>query len=176
MPGSLIHGEDCMGSESLGVRQGDDPAVFVSVIPHPIDVAEALAFVAVPEAGGAVLFLGTVRDRSPGKPGVTRLEYEAYAGVVEEKIRAIVAEAFEQWNVARVAAVHRVGTLDVGGVSVAVAVSAGHRVDAFPAARYVIDELKSRAPIWKKEHWAGGAEWVDERNVHGADGGHSSNG
>ncbi len=95
---------------------------------------------------------------------MTGLEYEAYEGVVEAKIREIVAECAEKWPVRRVAAVHRTGELGVGEISVAVAASAPHRADAFAAGRYLIDELKARAPIWKKEHWPGGAEWVREGN------------
>ena len=108
------------------------------------------------------MFLGTVRDSSPGRAGVTHLEYEAYAEQVEAEIGRIVAEAHERWPIRRAAAVHRVGELEIGEISVGVAVSSPHRVDAFPAARYLIDELKSRAPIWKKEHWSDGAEWVRE--------------
>lgn len=134
----------------------------VSVAGEPIDPAMLVTHVADPAAGGVVLFLGTVRDHSPGRDGVTHLEYEAYSGAVEEVIAAILAEARERWPVRRVAAVHRTGDLGVGEVSVGVAVSSPHRADAFAAARYVIDELKQRAPIWKKEHWPGGAEWVRE--------------
>ncbi len=112
-----------------------------------------------------VLFLGTVRDHSPGIDGVTHLEYEAYGGVVEAEDRRRGRRGAGKWDVAQVAAVHRTGELAVGEVSVAVAVSSAHRPEAFEAARYVIDELKHRAPIWKKEHWPGGAEWVREDNV-----------
>jgi molybdopterin synthase catalytic subunit len=132
----------------------------VSVGPDPIDVSFLTAFVADPSTGCSILFTGTVRDHSPGREGVTRLDYEAYEGVAEEKIREIIAEARARWQVVRIAAVHRTGSLDLGEVAVAVAVSAGHRSEAFPAARYLIDELKARVPIWKKEHWHGGAEWV----------------
>ena len=138
----------------------------VEVGSDPIDPAAVVGAVASPAAGATVLFLGTVRDHSPGREGVTHLEYEAYGEVVEPKIAEIVAEARERWPLLGVAAVHRVGELAIGEVSVAVAVSSAHRADAFPAARYVIDELKSRAPIWKKEHWPGGAEWVREDHVH----------
>ena len=139
----------------------------VTVSPDPIDAAALTAQVSDPTAGAVVVFLGTVRDHSPGRDGVSRLEYEAYEGVVEDKIGEIVAEVRDRWpEVARVAAVHRTGSLDVGEVSVGVAVSTPHRVDAFPAARYLIDELKRRAPIWKKEHWPGGAEWVREDHEH----------
>ena len=134
----------------------------VRVQEEAIDTASVLATVEDPGAGAIVLFLGTVRDHSEGKPGVTHLEYEAYREVVEEKISGIVARARDKWPIRRVAAVHRVGRLEIGDVSVAVAVSAGHRPEAFEAGRFLIDELKATAPIWKKEHWDGGAEWVRE--------------
>jgi len=134
----------------------------VSVGATPIDAAALLEHTTAPECGAVVLFLGTVRNHSNGKTGVTRLEYEAYDGVVEAKIREIVDEARAKWPIRRAAAVHRTGELAVGDTSVAVAVCAPHRTDAFAAGRYIIDELKGRAPIWKKEHWPGGAEWVRE--------------
>ena len=121
-----------------------------------------LRFVADPGAGGTVLFTGTVRDHSPGREGVSKLEYEAYGSVVEDKIAQIVADAIARWPIVKAAAVHRTGTLEIGESAVMVAVSSAHRSDAFPAARFIIDELKARAPIWKKEHWPGGAEWVEE--------------
>lgn len=139
----------------------------IAVSGDAIDPTELLDFVADPTCGAVVLFLGTVRDHSPGGiEGVTHLEYEAYAGVVEDKIGEIVSEARDRWPVTKVAAVHRTGELGVGEVSVGVAVSSPHRSEAFPAGRYLIDELKARAPIWKKEHWPGGAEWVREDERH----------
>ena len=136
--------------------------VHVSVSEETIDAAEMLRFVADASAGCTVLFTGTARDHSPGRVGVSKLEYEAYGSVAEDKIAEIVADAMQQWPLIKVAAVHRTGSLDIGESAVMVAVSSAHRSDAFPAARFVIDELKSRAPIWKKEHWPGGAEWVLE--------------
>ncbi len=149
--------DECMSEESLALNT----AVLVSVSDTAIDVNDMMDFVADSASGATVLFSGTVRDHSPGRDGVSRLDYEAYGAVVEDKIREIVFEAIERWPVLRVAAVHRTGTLAIGEAAVMVAVSSPHRVDAFPAARYVIDELKGRAPIWKKEHWSGGAEWVE---------------
>jgi molybdopterin synthase catalytic subunit len=140
----------------------------IAVSADPIDPARLVAAVARPAGGAVVLFVGTVRDHSEGREAVTHLEYEAYGGVVEDKIAEVVAEARQQWpEILSIAAVHRTGSLVVGEVSVGVAVSTPHRVDAFPAARYLIDELKRRAPIWKKEHWPGGAEWVREDHAHG---------
>jgi molybdopterin synthase catalytic subunit len=143
--------------------------VFVSVSDEPIDSSEMLRFVADASAGCSVLFTGTVRDHSPGRQGVSKLEYEAYGSVVEKKITDIVEDAMGQWPLIKVAAVHRTGSLTIGESAVMVAVSSAHRADAFPAARFVIDELKSRAPIWKKEHWSGGAEWVEDTDQPTAD-------
>ncbi len=138
----------------------------VAVGEEPIDPAAVLAHVEDPQCGAVVLFLGTVRNHSPGIEGVTHLEYETYGDVVGDKIAAIIAEARERWPVKRVAAVHRTGELGIGEISVAVAASSPHRKDAFAAGRFLIDELKTRAPIWKKEHWPGGAEWVREDLHH----------
>ena len=122
-------------------------------------MASLLEEVSRPDAGAVALFLGTVRNHSPRRQGVTHLEYEVYRSQVCERIGEIAAEALERWPVLAVAVEHRVGRVDVGGVAVAVAVSSAHRAEAFAAARYLIDELKERAPIWKKEHWDAGAEW-----------------
>jgi molybdopterin synthase catalytic subunit len=134
----------------------------IAVSADAVDPAAVVAAVAAPDAGAVVLFVGTVRDHSPGRSGVTRLEYEAYREVVEAKIRDLAAGAAARWPILAAALVHRLGSLDVGEISVAVAVSSAHRDDAFEAGRHLIDELKRTAPIWKKEHWPGGAEWVRE--------------
>ena len=152
-----------MADEGLNRR---DEADFVAVTATPIDVADVLDRAGDPACGAVVLFLGTVRDHSPGKTDVSHLEYEAYEGVVEPKIREIVQEARSEWPIRKAVAVHRTGSLGIGEVSVAVAVCSPHRADAFAAGRYLIDELKQRAPIWKKEHWPGGAEWVREDHLH----------
>jgi molybdopterin synthase catalytic subunit len=146
-------------------QQGRDTDL-VEVGPDPIDVARLVEHVRTAQCGAVALFLGTVRDHSTGKDGVTHLEYEAYDQVVNTKIAEIVEEAHATWALERVAAIHRVGSLAVGESSVAVAVGSGHRAEAFDAARYIIDELKARVPIWKKEHWPGGAEWVREDLEH----------
>lgn len=132
----------------------------VTVKAEPLDPGALLAEVGDPSAGAVVLFVGTARDHSQGKTGVTHLEYEAYPGVVIEKIKEVVAIAASKWDLIGVVVEHRVGEVSVGQPSVAVAVSAAHRDAAFEAGRFLIDELKARAPIWKKEHWPGGGEWV----------------
>lgn len=137
-------------------------SVKIEVTDSPLDASAVLSFVQDPAAGAVVLFTGTVRDHSVGREGVTRLEYEAYEGVVTDKIAEVVEAAMQRWPICKVAAIHRTGSLEVGEPAVMVAVSTGHRTDAFPACRFVIDELKRSVPIWKKEHWPGGAEWVRE--------------
>lgn len=134
-------------------------SIRVSVGPDPIDGGALVAEVSRADSGATVLFLGTVRDHSAGKQGVTRLEYEVFAERVEPKIEEIVGEAASRWPILSAVVEHRSGTVDLGEASVAVAVACAHRSDAFEAARYLIDELKKRAPIWKKEFWPGGAEW-----------------
>ncbi len=128
---------------------------------EPLDVADLAATIGDVGSGASVVFTGTARDHSPGKTGVTHLDYEAYPEQVEGKIGEVVVEARERWSILHVTVAHRTGRVAVGEPSVVVAVSSAHRGDAFDAARYIIDELKERAPIWKKEHWPGGAEWVE---------------
>ena len=135
--------------QTVRVKVGDDV----------IDSAALVDSVGRADSGATVLFLGTVRDHSEGKTGVTHLEYEVYAEMVVPKIEEIVTEACRRWPVMSVAVEHRSGVVQVGEVSVAVAVACAHRSDAFEAARLIIDELKEGAPIWKKEFWPGGAEW-----------------
>ncbi len=132
----------------------------VAISADALDPVAAYAEVADERAGASVLFTGTVRNHAPGKTDVTHLEYEAYAEQVTPKIESVVSDARDRWDVLHVVVEHRTGSVDVGGVSVVVTVSSAHRGDAFEAARYIIDQLKHRVPIWKKEHWPGGAEWV----------------
>ena len=134
-------------------------SIRVSVGDGPIDTAALVSEVSRPDAGATVLFLGTVRDHSEGKEGVTHLSYEVFPEMVEQKIAEIIEEAAGKWPVLSVAVEHRSGDVALGEASVAVAVSSAHRADAFESARHMIDELKDRAPIWKKEHWPGGSEW-----------------
>jgi molybdopterin synthase catalytic subunit len=138
-----------------------DVVIRVALRSEAIDAGALVDEVGRPEAGATALFLGTARNHSEGKTDVTHLEYEAYAEHVEAALATIAGEAAERWPVLSILVEHRTGRVAVGEPSVAVAVSSAHRGDAFEAARYVIDELKGRAPIWKREHWPGGAEWVE---------------
>lgn len=123
--------------------------------------ADALAdAVAVPEAGGVVVFLGVVRNVSGGRR-VVALEYEAHGPMAEAKMKEIGEEIHRRWPEARaVAMAHRVGRLAIGEASVAIAVSAAHRRQAFEACHFAIDRLKDTVPIWKREMFEDGAVWV----------------
>lgn len=113
-----------------------------------------------PDCGAVVLFSGTVRDHADGRTDVTSLEYEAYDEAVVPVFQSIAAEIRQNFSeIGRIAILHRTGLLDLGESSVVVAVSSAHRPQAFDGARYAIDALKQRAPIWKKEMWSGGTDW-----------------
>jgi molybdopterin synthase catalytic subunit len=113
-----------------------------------------------PDCGAVVTFLGTVRDVTGDKVTVA-LDYDAYAGMAEKKMAEIEADTRRRWPVGDIVLEHRLGHLEVGAISVAVAVSCPHRAQAFEACRHAIDRLKELVPIWKKEHWADGStEWV----------------
>jgi len=130
------------------------------VTTEAIGADEAVTFVGDAGAGGTCLFLGTVRDHS-GAGDVTGLTYEAWEDLAVRRLEELGEELFERWALRRVAMVHRYGELAVGDVSVAIAVSAEHRAEAFEACRHAIERLKVDVPIWKKEHLVtGGSEWV----------------
>ena len=120
-------------------------------------------------SGGYVAFEGWVRNHADGH-GVHRLEYEVYETLAVAEGERILAEAVERFGVTRVACVHRRGALEIGDLAVWVGVSASHRDEAFRACRYIIDEVKHRVPIWKKEHYVDGdSGWVNcERCAEGA--------
>jgi len=112
-------------------------------------------------AGAVTTFDGRVRNHNEGK-AVTRLAYEAYEALAVNEGNKIIQEALQKFDILHVSAAHRVGDLVIGDVAVFVAVSAAHRDDAFKACRFVIDEIKTRLPIWKKETYAdGGTVWVN---------------
>jgi molybdopterin synthase catalytic subunit len=126
----------------------------------PIDFAALTESVRSDQAGAVLLFLGTVREMT-GDRRTVALDYDAYPQMAEAKMAELEAEARERWPVVHAGIVHRLGRLELGDASVAVAVSAPHRHQAFEAGRFLIDELKVRVPIWKKENWADGStEWV----------------
>jgi len=133
---------------------------WIAVTDQALPVDRALAWSSCPPCGAIVTFCGTVRDHSPGRAGVTGLEYEIYPEQAVPRLVRIAAEARSRWPaLARLALLHRVGVLAVGEVSVVVVASTPHRTEAFDAARYCIDTLKRSVPIWKRETWEDGSDW-----------------
>jgi MoaE-MoaD fusion protein len=125
----------------------------------PIDVDSVIAEVTDERAGAIATFLGTTRARSRGRT-VTQLEYEAYEGMAEKTMAEIAASLERKYDLCGIAITHRVGRVGIGETSVAIAVSAPHRQDALAACRDAIDTLKEQVPLWKKEVYEGGEEWI----------------
>jgi len=132
----------------------------VYLVSGPIDPSALLADVSAPDRGGVASFLGVVRDHHAGRE-VLRLEYSAYPAMAELECEHILAEARGRWPCG-VTLRHRLGTLEIGDLAVAVLAASAHRAAAFDACRYVIEQLKRRVPIWKREFFADGTDaWVD---------------
>lgn len=134
------------------------------LVAGPIDVEALRRETASPGCGGTCVFLGTVREGAAERAagGVVAIEYAAYDAMAERELAAIRDEAHARWPGSRVAVRHRVGSVPVGEASIAIAAAAPHRAQAFEACRYVIEEVKRRLPIWKKEVRADGTgQWVD---------------
>jgi molybdopterin synthase catalytic subunit len=141
-------------------------ATWVAVTGAPIAAGEVLARVSDPGFGAQTLFLGVVRDHHAGR-AVRSMTYDGFAPLAEKVLREIAAEALERWGPAlKIAVVHRTGLLQVGEASVAIAVGSAHRAAAYEASRYVIEQLKARAPFWKEEqHGDGTSEWLDGHSL-----------
>jgi MoaE-MoaD fusion protein len=148
------------------LAEGDEVAVIPPVsggafrlVEGPIDLGAVIAEVEDEQAGAIATFEGTVRRQSRGRT-VIALEYEAYSGMAEKVMAEIAEDVKSRYELCEVAVMHRIGRCKIGEVSVAIAVSAPHRHDALSACRDVIDELKERVPLWKKELYEGGEEWI----------------
>jgi len=130
----------------------------VRLVHEPIDLAALTA--AAPADGALCLFVGVVRNENQGR-SVLRLEYEAYEEMALPLMEDIAQETARRYPVSAVRLVHRLGPLEIGEASVAVAVASPHRGEAFAACRFAIDTLKAKVPIWKKEHYADGTAWLE---------------
>ena len=145
----------------------------IDIVTEPIDSAHIVATVESPAAGAVVLFLGTTREVT-GDRRTASLDYECYAEMARKKLVELESVARDRWPVIECTVVHRIGHLEIGEVSVAVAVSTAHRQDAFEAAKWLIDAIKEVVPIWKRENWADGtSEWVHPGLDQGTAGGPS---
>jgi molybdopterin synthase catalytic subunit len=140
-----------------------DGDTWVGLTDESLPVGDAAQWVVRPDCGALVLFSGTARDHAAGRPGVTRLEYEAYEEQVAPRLVSIAEEARARWPaIGRIVLLHRTGVVPIGESSVVVAVSSPHRPDAFAGARFAIEALKSTVPIWKRETWSEGDDWSVE--------------
>ena len=145
------------------------PVTRVALHDRPIDASALLREVESHAAGATVLFLGTVREHNVGR-AVTGIDYSAYQGMAERVLAAITHEATTRFGALAVVAEHRLGFLALGETSVAIAVAHERRAGAYDASRYVIEELKRRVPVWKREHYVDGTrEWVDPTGSQGSD-------
>jgi len=131
----------------------------IKITEKPIDVQKVIDTATSLGAGAVNVFVGTVRNTANGK-NVLWLEYEAYEAMAVSEVKKIIQEAEQRWGLLGWAISHRIGTLRPGEVSVAIAVSTPHRKNAFEACQFIIDNLKERAPIWKKEVFEDGEEWI----------------
>ncbi len=134
----------------------------IKITEKAIDVQKVIDTASSLDAGAVNVFIGTVRNNAHGK-NVVWLEYEAYETMVVNEVRKIIDEASHKWPLKGWAISHRIGTLKPGEVAVAIAVSSPHRRDSFEACQFIIDELKEKAPIWKKEVFEDGEEWISAR-------------
>ena len=131
----------------------------ILVTENPLEVEKAYAHAQAGNTGAVNIFVGTVRNKTDTR-NVVNLEYEAYEGMAIKEMRKIAEEAASKWPVEKIIIHHRVGKLRVGEATVVIAVSTPHRHDSFEAGRYIIDTLKKSVPIWKKEVFEDGEEWV----------------
>jgi molybdopterin synthase catalytic subunit len=154
------------------LREGDEVALIppvsggaataghaISLSAEPIDVAAVIAAAADERAGAIATFIGTTRIQSRGRT-VLYLDYEAYEGMAKREIARIADGLAERYDLCRIAVAHRVGRVEIGETSVAIAISAPHRADALDACKEAIDTLKETVPLWKKEVYEGGEEWI----------------
>jgi len=128
----------------------------------PLDPGSILDRLGTPADGALLLFAGTVRDTNEGRR-VEGMRYDAYGAMAERVLREIADSAAGRWPVTDLVVAHRTGELRIGEISVVVGVAAPHRNEAFEAGRFVMEEIKSRLPIWKQEHYAEGSAWLDGR-------------
>jgi molybdopterin synthase catalytic subunit len=134
--------------------------MLIRVTENVLEPAEAIAAVASSRAGAINVFLGVVRDNNLGR-NVDHLVYEAYESMAEKVMREIADEAKAQFGLEDCAVLHRTGRLAIGETSLLVAISSGHRAESFEAGHWMVDEIKKRVPVWKKEVWADGESWIE---------------
>jgi len=165
-PGLLFAVNRSYAEREAALSDGDEVAVIPPVSggafrlsAQPLSLEDAVAEVRTDAAGAIATFVGTTRAHSRGRD-VLHLEYEAYEGMAEEVMAGLAAELAGRYDVCEIAIHHRIGRVEIGETSVVIAVSAPHRAAALAACRDAIDELKVTVPLWKKEVYVGGEEWI----------------
>jgi molybdopterin synthase catalytic subunit len=141
--------------------------MLIRVTDAALSIDEAVAAVASPAAGAINVFLGVVRDNNLGR-SVDHLEYEAYPTMAEKVMRELGEEAVRRFDLIDCAILHRTGPLAIGETSLLVAISSGHRAESFEGGRWLVDEIKKKVPVWKKEIWEGGESWIEGPESLGA--------
>ena len=167
-PGLLYAVNKAYAAADVALADGDEVALIppvsggaVRLTDEPLSLDDAVREVQRDEAGAVATFTGTVRNRSRGRD-VVALEYEAYEGMAEQTMAELAAELGRRYDLCEIAIYHRVGRVEIGDASVVIAVSAPHRADALAACRDAIDTLKQTVPLWKKEIYVGGEEWIGQ--------------
>ncbi len=127
----------------------------------PIDINRAMAETGTASDGAVVSFIGRPRNTSRGKT-VLYLEYEVYGEMARRELARLAEEASEKWSLGSCVVIHRYGRVDIGEPSILITASSSHRDEAFQAVRYIIDTVKKKVPIWKKEYYSDGSSWMDE--------------
>lgn len=166
-PAGLLYAVNkAYADRAAALKEGDEVALIPPVSggafrlsEAPLSLDDAVREVASDDAGAIATFSGTTRAHARGR-AVVRLEYEAYEGMAEQTMAEIAAELVARYDLVDIAIHHRVGVVEIGETSVVIAVSAAHRGDALAACRDAIDTLKERVPLWKKELYEGGEEWI----------------
>lgn len=134
--------------------------MLIRVTEAALDPSEAIAAVQTPASGAVNVFLGVVRDNNLGR-SVGYLEYDAYPAMAEKVMRELAEEAKSRFGLEECAVLHRTGRLEIGETSLLVAVACGHRAESFDAGHWLVNEIKKRVPVWKKEVWEDGEEWIE---------------
>ncbi len=151
----------------------DSGDTWTAITEEPLPLEQASAWAVQPSCGAVVTFSGTARDHSDGRDDVSTLAYEAYEEQVVPRLTAIADAARQRWpELGRIVAIHRIGVVPITESAVVVVASSPHRPEAFEAARFVIDTLKSTVPIWKKEKWSAGESWgLEAQHIEDVPGG-----
>lgn len=134
--------------------------MLIRVTDLPLDASEAVSAVERPDAGAVNVFYGNVRDNNLGR-GVGYLEYDAYPSMAEKTMAEIGQEAIDRFGLLDIAILHRTGRLEIGETSLIVAVASGHRKESFEGGHWLVNEIKKRVPVWKKEVWDNGEQWIE---------------